>query len=153
AIVHQDDDLAWNRNAGPRATIQLLTTFELGLLNGNGLLELCVGNAKFIYHVTVEDADAAAGDRAHGQFPLPGNAKLPHQQDVERNVQRLRYFECDHHAASGDREHHNVVAVSVSGEFGGESPAGFHSVLKHTAPLRKRCHGTTIGRAATTATF
>ena len=48
----------------------------------------CSSRPQLAHDLLVEDADAAARDRAHRQLRLPREAELAHEEDVERRPQR-----------------------------------------------------------------
>jgi hypothetical protein len=69
-------------------------------------------------HLGIDDPDAALPDRAQAQLGLDGYAELADHDHVERRAQRPRHLRRDGHTATGERQHHDVLAAQVQHPVG-----------------------------------
>lgn len=60
------------------------------------------------HRLFIEDADATTRDSAEGEFAVPGNAELAHDEHVERCAQCPRYLVGHRDAAARKAEHDDV---------------------------------------------
>src|SRR5450830_65428 len=75
--------------------------------------QLVVGDPGGRQHPRVERARAALPDGPHGQLGLVGDAELADDDDVQRQVERLRHLEGHGYAASWQTQHHRVLTAQV----------------------------------------
>jgi hypothetical protein len=80
--------------------------------------------------VFVQDADATGCDCAHGEFFVPRHAELAHNENIERNVEALRYFKRNRDTAARKSENDDVVASSVAQQAFRQLPTRVGSVPK-----------------------
>ena len=80
--------------------------------------------------ILVENADAAARDRAHGQLLVPGHAELADQEDVERRAERSGDLVADRHATAGQRQNYDIGSIGELALTLGEHDPGLTSIRK-----------------------
>jgi hypothetical protein len=80
--------------------------------------------------LVVEDPDAAARDRAHGQLLVPRHAELADQEDVERRLERAGDLVADRDASARERQDDDARPVGVGAEHAGQRAAGVGSVAE-----------------------
>jgi hypothetical protein len=71
---------------GPPVAVEALPPLELLLLGADDRGEIPGADLRSSYQVLVENAHAAAGNRAHRQLGMEGKAELAHDEDVERRA-------------------------------------------------------------------
>jgi putative phosphoribosyl transferase len=89
-----------------------------------------VRNAAQADDVVIEDANAAARDRAHRELRLERDAELPHDEDIEGRAEGRGDFERDRHPAARQTEHEDVAARGICAESASEDSAGFAPIGK-----------------------
>ncbi len=85
------------------------------------------------YHaedVLVHHADAATGDRSHGQFRMSRHAKLADHEHVHRSPKRPRDFESDRDAAPGKGQHHQIGSAGEMLQLTREDSSSVSSIGK-----------------------
>jgi hypothetical protein len=87
-IVNEDDLAPGDVHARPPGAVLTITPLELGSLVRDRALEGGGGNPEIPHQGLVEHADAAFGQRAHGQLFVAGHAELTDQKNVEGDSQR-----------------------------------------------------------------
>src|SRR5712691_11252510 len=87
AIVNQDDGPTINVGRRPVAPVEAFATFELLLFAGSYLVDHFFWDLQDTHDFLVEHADATAGQGAHRQFFLAGQAELADQENVERSLE------------------------------------------------------------------
>src|SRR5262249_4277118 len=100
-----------------------------------------VRNARVMHHLSIENAHAAAGDGAHGEFFVTGYAEFADNENVEGNAKGLGDLEGHRHAAAREREHDNAWLTGVMSELVRQYFAGLGPVLiavDHGPPLGYR---------------
>src|SRR5438874_13134534 len=61
---------------------------------------------------------------------MAGHAQLPHQEDVQRRVQRLGDFKSNRHATAWQRQDQDVRTVRIGCQLGSQLPTCVVSVAK-----------------------
>ena len=122
AVVDDDRGPPGQRGAGPVAAEAPCPPIEFSALTPLHRGDLGVGDVRDGDHLGIDDPDVALPDRAHAQLGLDGYAELADHDHVERCAQRPRHLRRDRHAATGQREHHDVLAAQVQHPVG-QAPA------------------------------
>ena len=98
-------------------------------------VDYVVRNAQIPDDLIVQDPQAAGRNGAHGQFFVPGDAKLADDKDVQRRVEGLGHFKRDRHAPARQRQYDHIRAIGVSGELCGQQPPRLPAITE-----RFGCH-------------
>ena len=85
------------------------------------------------HQVAIENFDVAARDGSHGEFLVPWQAELAHDEHVERDAECGGDFEAYGNAAAGKREDDDVWSVRVGAKLGGEATSGVVAVAESGA--------------------
>ena len=135
------------------AAVLALAPLELAELLRLDRLDPIRRDAERVDETPVDDADAAARDRAQGELLVAGDAELAHKEDVHRRSQRARDLDRHRHAAPRQAEDDHVVAprdTSRAGrqragrrrpDPGSAAPApavSSHLTLRHGATIARR---------------
>src|SRR6218665_67372 len=140
AVIHENDGLA--RDAGRRtaAAAQPLTPQQLTRFSPNGLLEHLVRHAQAVDHLGVHEADAAAGERPHGQLLVARDSELANHEDIQGSAQVPGDLEADGDSAPWQGEHDDVRAPGIRLQGGREhlSPMVAISIAAHEGKLGPR---------------
>ena len=105
---------------------------ERRLLAGREAGERALIDPRRLQHVRVEDARAALGDRAKGEFGLLGHAKLAHDEQLQGRVQTGRHLRPDQHAAARQADHDRMERRKV-GQTCRQAPAGIAAIVEARA--------------------
>src|SRR6185503_11247066 len=111
-IVYEDDGAAAQVGESAIVAISSLAPLELLALARGDALEGLVVDAIGPQHLLVHDAHATARDRADTELLVPGESDLPHDEDVQRRVERVGKLERDGDAASWKPEDDEVRPAS-----------------------------------------
>ncbi|MEY9166110.1 hypothetical protein ABIE78_004229 [Sinorhizobium fredii] len=90
--------------------------FDVGELPLTDGVELGVRNPGKADRLLVADdrRPAAVDDRAHGEFRLPRDADLAHQQEIERSAELARNLHRSGHASAGQGQYDGLLpAVGI----------------------------------------
>ena len=154
AVIDQQDGSAAERREGAVAAVEPLAASELSLLHHRHLVEGSPVNAKTTHDFSVHYPNAAAGDRSHGEFRLPGHADLPNHEDVQRGAERLCDLVCDRNSATREAKNHQIRTPSEVGQSCRELSAGVPTIqeqVRHRSLLLK--NPDTSGRISTPQTW
>src|SRR5205085_1265449 len=88
------------------------------------------GDAEHFDQRGVAHDDPAAGDRAHRELFLTGNAELTHQEYVERQAEARSDFERDGHAAARQPDDTPIGAATVPDETAAKHAPGIVAISK-----------------------
>ncbi|HEX6299823.1 MAG TPA: hypothetical protein VF148_05125 [Acidimicrobiia bacterium] len=79
-----------------------------------------VPDAELADHRIVDHSHPAPGHSSHGQFRVPRDSQLSHDEDVERRPECFCHFERDWNPATREPVNDHVVAISIAAESFGE---------------------------------
>lgn len=130
AVIDEDDGLAGDRGRGGMAAVGELPPKKLLPLDGGLGFESRTGDAEGAHDVMVNDLHTAAGDGAHGELRVAGDAELADDEDIERGVEFAGDLRGHGDAAAREGKHENVRAVCMLHERGGEKAAGVRAVAE-----------------------
>jgi hypothetical protein len=89
-----------------------------------------VGDA---HQVAIENFDVSARDGSHGDFLMPWESELAHDEHVERDAECSGDFEAYGNAAAWKREDDDVGPVCVDAKLGGEATSGVVAIAESGA--------------------
>ena len=151
-VIDEDRHAACDCQCRTTVAVRALPALELLLFEACNVFDGVVRNAAQADNVVIEDANAAARDRAHCELRLQGDAELPHDEDIEGRAEGRGDFECDRHPAARQTEHEDVAAHGIRAESASEDSAGFAPIGKpdgggnvmehgHTGRVQAKCPG------------
>ena len=68
---------------------------------------------KLIDDIAIDVPNASAGDRAHCQFLMAGNTKLPYDENVDRQSKLFANLACNRYASSRQRQDNGVDLIQI----------------------------------------
>src|SRR6185369_12414927 len=95
SVVDQNDDTIFEVRRGPIAAIIALPPFQFLAFDRSDYLNDRLRIRDDVEHVLVQNADAAGGDRTHGEFFVTWHAEFAHDKNIERNSETLRDLKCN----------------------------------------------------------
>jgi len=105
-------------------------SLQLGFLRLGYSVDVSVTHTSHSDEIAVQHPNAPTRDRADGEFRLPRQAQLAHDEHVERYVERRRHLEPDGDSASRKGKDEYVGPVRIDAKFGGEPPTSIVAVTK-----------------------
>jgi hypothetical protein len=91
------------------------------------------------HQLAVKHAHPPGCNRTHGKLLIPRHAKLPHDKDIERRIQRLRNLIPDRNSATRERENDYVSSPGKRIELFRQLAASIGTVAK--ASVHEAVHG------------
>jgi hypothetical protein len=131
AIVDQNHHLILELHRRTRPPVNLLAPQQLPRFPCHHCIERSLINRVRPQRLLIENLDAAAGNRAHGEFFVRRHAELAHQHQVEANIQRRGHFVSHWYAASGQGENDHVRAIGVGLQRRHQTPPRRRPVLQN----------------------
>ena len=147
-VVDEDHRSGGHSRRGPIAAVRALPPHKLAALAVGHTLDDLGRDAQAAHHVIVDHDDAAAGDRAHRDLFVAGDAELADHEDVEGRPESPGDLVGHRDAAARQAEDHDVVAVAEVPEQAPEHPAGVAAVSGRRAAAGWRPHGSRTRRLA-----
>lgn len=139
AVVHKNDGGIAHIRPRAIAPVGLLTSLELLAFALGHFLDRLITDATVADHLAVENAGAATGDGAHGEFLLAGHSQFPDNHQVQLCIQMPGDFSGHGNAAAGQCQHYKVFTVTIIVKRTGQFAAGEYAVLygqfHHATPL------------------
>src|SRR2546423_1806461 len=130
SIVDDDYRLARNIGGWSLVAVQTFPSLELPLLASSDSFDIVGFDAKHLHQVAVENANPTAGDRAHRQLFVTGNAELPDEEDIQGSAELLGDFVADGHTATRECEDQQIRPIRVFGKGARQTPACIVSIEK-----------------------
>src|SRR5207245_1888946 len=90
SVVDDDHRFVAHIERWTRTAIFALAPLELPLLARGNFIDRFLWQGDVAEDVAVEDADAAGGDRSHGQLFVAGYSEFSDDENIQRSVERLR---------------------------------------------------------------
>ena len=103
---------------------------ERGRLSASEDIDVAIGHPHGRHHPGVVGDLAVVGDGGERQLLMPRHPDLADHQHVERRTQRSRHLGGHRYAATGEPEHHRVLAGEV-GQPLGKPAAGVDPIREH----------------------
>jgi len=142
-VVDKDERAPSERGRRMAFAIQDLAPLNLLLLARDDLIDDFLGNTESADHVGLENDQPSAGNRAHGQFFLAGNAEFAHHKDVQRQVELGSHLEGYGNAAARQAQDKGIFYSALAAQFVAQDlrqyAARLPAILKdndHAPPFR-----------------
>ncbi len=116
-VVHEDHGAAAQVGRWAVGAVEALTPLEFGQLGGGDGFDGVFPQTEVVDDLAVQHANAAAGNGAHREFFVAGDAEFADDKHVQREAQFAGHLMGDRHAATGqsqDEGPRDVRAVAQS---------------------------------------
>ena len=133
AVVDQDHCATREIERRPCSAIESLASLELLLFACRHRVDRALRNGKR-RSLGIHDTDSAGSDSAHRVFLVSRNSKLANDENVERNVKRLRDLECYGNTAAWQPEHDHVRLAPIGHQT-------LRKLSSRVVPILEEVHG------------
>src|SRR5579872_2816362 len=108
AVIHYDHHTLFNGQRWPALAVKNLTAFDLALLAGGYVVNDGRRDLELFDYGMIQHPDASTGESAHGQFFVPWDAQLAHDEYIQIGMERMGDFESYGHTAARQRKHDHI---------------------------------------------
>ena len=109
AVVDENDGAALERKRWAAGAVEGFSALDFKLLAGDDGVDGGLADVEGLHDVVVEDDDASAGERAHGQLFFAGDAEFADDEDVEGQAEGAGDLKGYGNTAAGQGEDDGVV--------------------------------------------